>query len=279
MRPMDDGPKGSAAHQKSVHDYGPGSKGVPKGTKSDIFGSPASSSNPPFDKRLNSSNPWFPGKAQRGSMVQNKDYVTSLGAGYPLKLQFLYNPMSITYDYVFNMEVNAPKALTPAQAATPMNGFMGGTTVGFALLFDRSYDVMDGTQPKGVEVDAAAFQNMVGMPGGQGFLSLIPLDVYFSAAVDVTKLVDVGGKWPEPVSTLHFHGYVSSASIAYTHFSELMVPTRCVITIGMTQIITQSVIDQHWSTADAAKPTTPAKPSKPKGLAAVPRPGTAGYGL
>lgn len=274
MRPPDDGPKGSAAHQKSVHDFGPG------GTRTDIYGSPASSSNPPFDRRLFSQNPWSPPRSvQRGSMVQDKEFAKSVG-GYPLKLQFLYNPLEISYSYEFNNEVTRPDKLTAAQLATPMNGFQGATTVAFNLFFDRMYDVIDGTQPQGVAVDAAAFQNMVGMPGGQGFLSLIPINVFFSAAVDVTKFID--NRWPAPLSTLFFYGYVSSAGITYTHFTEKMVPTRCVIQITMTQIITQSAIDTHWAAvpAAAAKPTTPAKPAaKPSALSKVPRPGTAGYGL
>lgn len=40
------------------------------------------------------------------------------------------------------------------------------------------------------------------------------------------------------VSMMRYYGYISTLSVSYTHWSQRMVPVRCVITVGMSLLMT-----------------------------------------
>lgn len=204
----------------------------------------ASYTNPPFDPRRYSTNPYYAG-LQQGFMVRNglggsngalgktttatQTAVAGKGVLDSVKLRFLYNPSDFTV------------SLTPSDALFPnVNGATGSnandtasligqttTSASFNLLFDRSYELNAANNstntatsaPTGVSVDIVTFKALLGIPlNGVGQALFLPVHMYLG-----------GGQ------SLDFYGVITTATIVYTHFSVNMVPMRAAITIGMTQ--------------------------------------------
>ncbi len=216
-------------------------------------------SNPPFDKRIST-------LVGLQNVIQGPD-VSQLVRGYMIQdpglgrvqysVQFLYNPSVVQVSH----------STDPASAPTPQNyrnpldkgswNIPLATSVSFNLLFDRTYelwsrsgpvdpkDFTQGSGEAGVRVDIEALYRVVGIyqpvavqppttspnttpsnlysNGEPGPMPLTPVTVYF------------GGP-----NSLHYRGYVNSLDIQWTHFSQLMVPMRCTVTVSMNLMVPQS---------------------------------------
>lgn len=163
------------------------------------------------------------------------------------KVNFLYNPSTITESRSIdlNNQVLPDYQRVPGDTGdyqTTLN-----TTISFALLFDRTYEMWDSKYQStdvgtfGCSVDTNAFYNLTGINqkqlvpgvrGGsssnmvvQGPMAAVPVDLYFGFG-------SPGG--------LHYFGIISSLGITYTHFSQQMVPVRCAIDIGFTAYMDQT---------------------------------------
>lgn len=207
--------------------------------------------NPPFDPRILN----IPFRQVSSAGGGSKDSTLYRGAmitagttnGKKYKVNFLYNPSTINESRSLDMN----NQMLPDYARNPNDtgdyNTMLNTTIGFSLLFDRTYEMWDskyqGTDvgTYGVSVDTNAFYNLTGInipqkvPGThggksytkvlQGPMTMTPVDLYFGYG-------SPGG--------LHYFGIITSLNITYSHFSQQMVPVRCAIDIGFTLFPTQT---------------------------------------
>lgn len=219
---------------------------------------------PPFDPRiLNLSSPLggSSGNIERGIMIWDGPIT---GYNNSAMLNFLYNPSTVTADYYMapDSSVTAsllfPTAYNSTQLRVPLN-----QSVTWSLLFDRTYELWGsynssgspiytnnaaGNDPRvvGVLADIIQMQQFTGMLTGystasnsggtttptstsytslggyQGVLQLIPSYVFFGSFL--------GG------TSVSYYGYISEWDVTITHWTQFMVPMRCVINITMTMM-------------------------------------------
>jgi hypothetical protein len=211
---------------------------------------------PPFDKRIQTLT--FPvGTNQYGTLKRGFMVWEQAAAGYsaPAQLNFLFNPSSVSADfYMADSSVGAsllfPTGFNSTNLRVPLN-----QSVTWSLLFDRTYELWGGYDNEGlpqqsvgsddnnpsvvgVMADIRQMYQFTGMniaystgnsqttsptstslAGYQGIMQLIPSYVYFG---------DVNNLW--------FYGYISSWSFTVTHWTQYMVPMRCVINITFTML-------------------------------------------
>lgn len=214
---------------------------------------------PGFDDRIyNLTYPLGSGKygtLKRGFMVWEK---AALGYSSPAYMHFLYNPSTVTANYYMapDSSVSAsllfPTAFDSTNLRVPLN-----QSVTWSLLFDRTYELwgqydnkgkarqkvgQNGNNPAvvGVLADVKQMQQFTGMNvgyssgtgtspsptaqqifGHQGIIQLIPSYVYFG---------DKNNLW--------YYGYISEWDVTITHWTQFMVPMRCVINITFTMLPT-----------------------------------------
>lgn len=206
--------------------------------------------NPTIKKDFNSRT----GSLHRGLLVAGAGIAGNTGQ-VQYKVNFLYNPSTISESRSIDLNNGVLPSYArnpddPGTYATSLN-----TTVGFSLLFDRTFELWDGsyrsTQPGiyGVRTDVEAFYNLLGIntpvvqtntqtqaappainPSKvinvvQGPMQFIPTNLYFG---DNSK------------GALSYFGYVSGMDITYTHFIANMTPSRCAIDISFT-VLSQTV--------------------------------------
>jgi hypothetical protein len=255
---------------------------------------------PNFDPRIKTLR--FPltggqyGTIQRGFMVWEKPVAGYSGNAY---VQFLYNPSTVTADYYTSNSSTASAYLFPTgfdqtNLTVPLN-----QSVEFSLLFDRTYElwgqynsqglpspISNANNPSGINdpsvygvlVDIEAMQQFTGMNvayssgnpkttspayqtliGHQGIMQLIPSFVFF------------GG--PESAgSSLQFYGYVSEWDVTVTHWTQYMVPMRCVINITFTMLPPTSASASSPSSANSvtANTSTPLQQVGYSGTSTIP---------
>ncbi|MDP9870320.1 MULTISPECIES: CIS tube protein [Streptosporangium] len=138
-------------------------------------------------------------------------------------LYFLYNPATISTNY--GMQWDAPTTAlavrTDSGQADPLTQLQQG--LDFSLLFDRTYEVMDGDN-EGAWRDVRAALAMTGI------MNRVGEEAMYSSGSNF----DTGPMLPIPMyfhfgnqrSGLTYYGYLTSLSIEYTHFSKDMVPIR-----------------------------------------------------
>lgn len=211
---------------------------------------------PKFDDRIYSLQYPLTGTARgtlkRGYMVWAKPIsgITSRAT-----VHFLYNPSTVEADYPLSDSTVAASLLFPtpgdkADLRVPLQ-----QTVSWSILYDRTYELWesynadgspkfglgaDGNNPQVIGVLADIFQmqqftgmtasyNSGGLPtpagtknlflGHQGILQLVPSYVFFGGA-----------------QALSYYGYVSEWDVQITHWTQYMVPMRCVIDISFTML-------------------------------------------
>lgn len=208
---------------------------------------------PDFDSRIKTLQ--FPlegrsfGKLKRGTMVWES---SNPNLGGKARVNFLYNPATVEASYSINQNVGATLQF-PVPGDTSDLRVPLSQTVSWSLLYDRTYELWgaytpNGTAKKGkstsdpsvvgVMADIFAMQQFTGMTmgyttsgkvtntisatsfaGHQGIMQLIPAYVYFGDG-----------------AVLAYFGYVSSWDVTVTHFTQKMIPMRCVIDITFTML-------------------------------------------
>lgn len=220
---------------------------------------------PAFDSRITTL--VFPlsggqyGQLQRGFMAWDMSQGNIGPYGSAAQVNFLYNPSSVTADYsITDASVAAsimfPSAFNAVDLRVPLN-----QTVEWSLLFDRTYELWGsynaqaipngtvGANPNntnpgnvGVLADIMAMQQFTGMfmafstgntgsttpaptalTGWQGIMQLIPSWVYFGGSNSASN-------------SLWYYGYVSEWDVTVTHWTQYMIPMRCVINITFTML-------------------------------------------
>jgi hypothetical protein len=189
---------------------------------------------------------------RRGVIVAGAGVNQSWGGNITFRINFLYNPSTITE----RRGVDINSGVLPAWARDPNNpGHYNvplQTQINFSLLFDRTYELWDKRYSQtlagvfGVRVDVEAFYNLCGIntvettttsPHGivpaplqssgalstvsQGPMQLVPARVYF-------------GK--DSIGALSYYGYVSNFDVTWTHFNSYMTPQRAAVNVGFTAL-------------------------------------------
>lgn len=155
--------------------------------------------NPPFDKRMYPALPWA-GPIQRG-------WITEDSPPGPYKLNFLFNPMELSYDHSLSPLLVPPDSTAGVASLGPI----GGSTLSFSLLFSRQYEVAYNGDKKGVLSDLQVMQGLVGMHRPD-------LNMPDNAFMWVKRLRFNFG------SLINYTGYIKSLSVQISIFSEKMVP-------------------------------------------------------
>lgn len=218
--------------------------------------------NPAPDKRLNSILSKTGSRLRQGLIQQTDDWVSSRGGTgvrrqrFPYTCRFLYNPPVINVGYSIDMGILSQGQLSEDQLTADIIA-PGTTTVGFSLLFDRTYEMMGPTQtagdlrPVGVYRDIAALENVVGareIEKGTDKVILTNMK-----AVPVYILFGGGGDGKSSIPGLSFAGVINSLAVTYTLFSQNMVPMRATVDIGFQQMLGRSASDINNSGGDLLK--------------------------
>jgi hypothetical protein len=233
---------------------------------------------PKFDPRMQTVvNPLGVGNAQfeRGFMIWDQSLCT--GTGYsaqdPPAVSFLFNPSTIQASYSMSDSTAQAAMLFGTPGGTPFVGLQ--QTMNFTVMFDRTYEVNMGQgsgitsdleadpQKMGCEVDIRQMKQFTGMFSGQnaatgfyattgstesagalgtgqtptqatgmgagpqqGIMLIMPSYVYFGSSLN-------GG-------TSQYYGYINEWDVQYTHFTNTMVPIRCVVDVTFTLLPLQS---------------------------------------
>lgn len=208
--------------------------------------------NPPPDKRLNSILSKTGSTLRQGLIQQTDDWVKSRGGvgvrrqRFPYTCRFLYNPPVVNVSYGIDMGALSAGQLTAEQlTADPV--YAGMTSVGFSLLFDRTYEMMGPTHTAGdlrqvgVYRDIAALENVVGVR--DGLIDGEEVMLGNMKAVPVYILFGGGGTGRGSVPGLAFAGVIQSLNVTYTLFSQNMIPMRATVEVGFQQMIGRSAQD------------------------------------
>lgn len=158
-------------------------------------------------------------------------------------LQFLYNPNTVTMTYSANPNLLDTGELDRSQFNPPVAMSNSTTTIGFQLLFDRTFEVMDGDK-LGVLTDVRTLERIVGITVDSPIMLAKP--VVISLTHDVS---------------LQMKAVLNSMTVQFTHFSEDMVPLRCTVDVQGYRIPTNLTSDTTPDTSDTAPVAKPAGPA------------------
>lgn len=191
------------------------------------------------------------GTLKRGFMVWEKPLA---GYGGLATVHFLYNPSVVEADYPISDSTVGAVLQFPIPGDTAQLKVPLYQTVTWSLLFDRTYELWGSADKPskspgkndndpsvvGVLADIVQMQQFTGMlvnysslgqvqtnPGGssanfaghQGIIQIVPAYVYFG---------DKNG--------LSYYGYISEWDVQITHWTQNMIPMRCVVDITMTML-------------------------------------------
>lgn len=192
------------------------------------------------------------GNLKRGSMVWEKPVI---GYSDVARMQFLYNPSTVTADYSLTPDISVqagllfPTAYNKTELRVPLS-----QSVEWSLLFDRTYELWGQYDHKGKPLQSAGkYKNN---PSVVGVLADIRQMQQFTGmnvsyftdstnnngkalAAEFTKQQGI----MQPVfsyvffgdaNNLWYYGYISEWDVTITHWTQFMVPMRCVINITFT---------------------------------------------
>lgn len=182
------------------------------------------------------------------------------------RLNFLFNPSAISASYAIIADdasaiLTFPNADDVADLNAPIN-----QSVSLSLLFDRTYELWDSSKVNtevgkyGCQVDVKAMKQLVGMSAD---LSNAPkpngntTGFALSGATDIMRnvrcFVNIGG-----INSLSYYGFIESWDVTYTHWTQYMIPMRCVINMSLRLMPSASSGGGKPATADPNAPSTPA---------------------
>lgn len=165
-----------------------------------------------------------------------RGYMTTPPSRKPkIILNFMYNPNEINFAYDVNESLLAQET---QDQENPLGSpqiplLVGGASVSFVLLFDRTMEAAGGGKSPnaydpaaiGVLADLAVFEKLVGADFNNGQLISTPAEVKFSSGT-----TGAGGP------LLGFTGYIIAAGVTMTQFTQNMVPTRCELSVRMRKV-------------------------------------------
>jgi hypothetical protein len=125
-------------------------------------------------------------------------------------------------------------ALDPSQTNTNLPMPDSNTVISFDLLFDRTYEVMEGSN-LGVLTDVRALERIAGITEAEPVMRQNPVAIHLGSPVQ-----------------FHFKAILSSFAVRYQHFSHAMVPMRAAVSITARRL---SNVDP-WATEEMVRSYT-----------------------
>lgn len=194
------------------------------------------------------------GTLKHGSMVWEKPVI---GYSDVARMQFLYNPSTVTATYSLTPDISVqagllfPTAYNQTELRVPLS-----QSVEWSLLFDRTYELWgqydtngkplqnkgpynNNPSVVGVLADIRQMQQFTGM--NVSYFSDNTNNTGSALSAEFTKQQGI----MQPVfsyvffgdsNNLWYYGYVSEWEVTITHWTQFMVPMRCVINITFTMM-------------------------------------------
>jgi hypothetical protein len=199
------------------------------------------------------------------------------------QVNFLYNPSTVEADYSMSTPGVAASLLFPnandtSDLRVPLN-----QTVEFSLLFDRTYELWGSYNSAGQSTGAVAGQSSSGNasdPGSVGVLSDIfamqqftGMTVGYNSSGGTVVTVPNAGAGSSflgyegvlqmipsyiyfgSTANLSYYGYITEWDVQITHWTQYMVPMRCVIDVSF------NMLPGNVSTAGTTAPGIAPTPS------------------
>lgn len=184
------------------------------------------------------------------------------------KVQFLYNPSTISASYSIDNTNGAQASMTFPVSNTGSTGSLVmplQQTLGFTIMFDRTYEMWYNSYASvdqlGCEVDVIAMKQFTGMfsnaqslgssgssSAGGGNTNPYSIDTSSAQAIPNMQVANPnqGGLlqgimtyvqsyffFSQPPTGLMYYGVVNNWDVQYTHFAQDMRPMRCVIDVSV----------------------------------------------
>lgn len=188
----------------------------------------------------------FTGKILRGYIREYND----LGPRGEGRVDFLYNPNTISYDF----QVNGSLIGTDQQHPVATRGMIGGNGMSFSLLFSRQFEVAYGGDLWGVHRDLDALKYCVGITSSDtGFM------------IQKTNMFVMGAH-----ASMIFYGFIDQMTVEIGYFSEKMVPMFAQVSLHATYVPPLPNDQLHWeaptstTNQDAAAALADSTAPKPK---------------
>lgn len=238
--------------------------------------------NPAFDKRilrLAQIHGSGTTKFQRGFLItaQRKNPSAATRAQRRYRVNFLYNPSDLSVSHSVNLNDNATALPTELRSDADIGQVRGltGASMSFSLLFDRTYEVANRdiwNRPEaamGCYADITALYGMCGITepttastslqtvytapsttttngvaapasAGDQVYGVMKLNPVFAVFCPVRTVDSAGLR--SGISMMRYYGYISSLGVQYTHWTQRMIPARCVASIGMQLLMTDKTL-------------------------------------
>ena len=220
--------------------------------------------NPPYNWSHNAYGGFPEWQPARQGLMRN---IASAGA-QQYNMFFLYNPNNISVSFKVNPNIMPGVITYGQQSPGNQNGVQNqtanlvtGQVVEWKLTFDRTYDMMYGSNPsanRGVLKDVAALYNILGTFQDSGTPTSSPIEVIFgqnnynsgSAGSDTSVSANSGAVWG-------FTGFITDISVEYGIFKYNMMPSRCDIDLTMQCIYVAATPSQTPPTSSTANASSP----------------------
>lgn len=226
-----------------------------------------------------------PTELQRGLIVWDKKGSYSS----PPVFNFLFNPTTVTASYDMDASDVASSLLYRTPGDTAAAVYAMNQSVSLSLYFDRTfelwgsydatgtprskptttitptsktsanvsqtYDLMDATV-YGVEVDIMAMKQITGQLEQATGKSGVPTS--FSPGISEQGVMTMVPSWmfigpADGTGGLSYYGYVSDFSVTVTHFTQWMIPQRCIINLDFALLVPPATEPQGPSFTDWMK--------------------------
>lgn len=166
----------------------------------------------------------------------------------PRWLYFLYNPATLSTDY--SMQTDPGAVVTAFNRSEGKYMGLLSQYLNFSLLFDRTYEVMDGSR-EGAWRDIRAALALIGV------LNNVDSAEMYTTGSDF----DAGPMVYQP-SYFHFgnqtggvtyYGYITHLAVEITHFSKDMIPTRVGMRLSVNMLPTGAGVGPGSNTVEAGE--------------------------
>lgn len=229
--------------------------------------------NPPFDHRMRmiGSPSQNPGGIKRGWIQTANDASgNAQGPNGKCRINFLFNPSTLVANHSIS-----PTQPSLQQTKSNENRVPGdipfyastGSSIGFSLLFDRTYDLWTkrGVKPTlastfGVAADVAAFYYYFGMIPQPAEAALYgpshisepgdpapPVLIQKWSNLSPSRPPAYFGSYIYIGDKLTYYGVCTSFNVTYTHWNHEMVPMRCSIDLSW-QLLVDPSTTEKWRT-------------------------------
>jgi hypothetical protein len=178
--------------------------------------------NPPFDPRMRQiGNPLHNSKGMKRGWVQTTED--------NLRVNFLFNPSQLDLSHGVNTDLARNPDYTPTDDVMSIDYASTGSSLSVKLLYDRTYELVGNASTNfatryGVWADVAAWYVLLGM------LPEMPADWKDSMIVAPATIKQV---YLFLGLRMVFYGWLTGASVTYTHWNQQMIPVRCSVDLQM----------------------------------------------